>query len=574
MNSLVLATITFIGFIIAYKTYGKFLGSKIFRLNPDHVCPSESHRDDHDFVPTKSEVLFGHHFTSISGLGPIVGPVIAVIWGWIPAVLWVFFGSIFMGAVHDFGSLIISLRGQGRSIGDLANNLINSRVRTLFLAIIFFATLIVIAIFTLIIAILFNMYPQAVLPVWLEIPLAMVLGYLIYQKKKNPLKLGIIAVLLMYIAVIAGAYFPVKLPSVLGFSPTIIWMLILFAYTYIASVLPVQKLLQPRDYINSHQLLIAMGLLVLGVVIAHPPIVAPALDLAPQGAPPIWPFLFVVIACGAISGFHSLISSGTTSKQCANEKDSLFIGYGSMLLEGSLSILAIIAVVAGIGMGFASKTGEIFTGAAAFTNHYSSWAAASGLAAKLSAFIMGSANLIGSLGIPSQIAITIMGVFLVSFAATTLDSAARIQRYVVSELAKAHNLKFAIGRHPAAILAIGTAMWLAFANGDGKGALTLWPLFGAVNQLLAGLALLVITIYLARKKLPIGITLIPMLFMVVMTGWALTYNLISFYGQSNWLLFTIGLIIFILEIWMIVESVIILQRNYFTKQLEPLESII
>ncbi|MFC1595655.1 carbon starvation CstA family protein [Candidatus Margulisiibacteriota bacterium] len=216
------------------------------------------------------------------------------------------------------------------------------------------------------------------------------------------------------------------------------------------------------------------------------------------------------MACGAISGFHCLISSGTTAKQCASEKDALFLGYGSMLLEGSLSILAIVAV---------------------------------------------------------KIAMTIMGVFLVSFAATTLDSAARVQRYVVTELAKAHNFKLLSGKHAAALFAIGTAMWLAFSNGDGKGAMALWPLFGAINQLLAGLALLVITIYLARKRISTWAAFIPMVFMVIMTTWALTYNLTTFCNQQNWLLLIIGSIIFVLELWMIAEGAVTLYKHYFIKPL-------
>ena len=216
MNSLVLGLIMMIGFVIAYHTYGKYLGSKIFKLAADNVCPSHALRDDLDFVPTNKHILFGHHFTSIAGLGPIVGPAIAIIWGWVPAALWVFFGSIFFGAVHDFGALIVSLRHQGRSIGDLSADLVNNRVRTLFLLIIFFLLLIVIAVFALIIAILFNMYPQAVIPVWLEVPIALWLGKQVYQKGGDHVKLGIYAVIIMYVTVIIGTYVPIDLKAVMG----------------------------------------------------------------------------------------------------------------------------------------------------------------------------------------------------------------------------------------------------------------------------------------------------------------------------------------------------------------------
>ncbi len=342
MNSLVLAGIMFTGYLVAYHTYGKFLARKIFKLNPEAVCPSIAQQDNHDFVPTKREILFGHHFTSIAGLGPIVGPAIAIIWGWVPAVIWVFFGAIFFGAVHDFGALVVSLRANGRSIGDLAADIVNKRVRTLFLLIIFFELWIVIAVFALIIAILFTAYPVAVIPVWFEIIIALYLGHLIYEKGLDAFWPSIAAVTVMYITVIIGAYLPVDLSAIFGLSAKsalITWIiLVLVLNAWLASSLPVQTLLQPRDYINSHQLLVAMVLLGFGVFVAHPIIVAPAVNFAAKGAPPVWPFIFVVIACGAISGFHSLVSSGTSSKQCDAESSSLFVGYGSMLMEGALSV--------------------------------------------------------------------------------------------------------------------------------------------------------------------------------------------------------------------------------------------
>ncbi|UCD70452.1 MAG: carbon starvation protein A [Syntrophobacterales bacterium] len=569
MNSLLMAIICFVAYLVAYYTYGRYLGEKIFKLSPVAKCPSGELRDDVDFVPAKKEVLFGHHFTSIAGLGPILGPAIAIIWGWVPALLWIVLGSIFMGAVHDFGSLVVSMRAKGRSLGDLVGDLINPRVRQLFLWIIFFELWLVIAIFALLIAILLASYPQAVIPVWFEIPIALWLGYMVYTKRKNPTLLGIVAVIIMYITVIIGAYWPIKMPGMFGLNSLMVWMVILFIYSFIASTVPIQKLLQPRDYINGHQLLIALALLFIGTLVAHPTFVAPALNASPKGAPLIIPMLFVVIACGAISGFHSLVSSGTSSKQCDLETNAKFVGYGGMLMEGALSVLVVIACGAGLGLGLVVKGGEILTGTAAFTQHYATWAAAAGLKSKVDAVVIGSANLMASYGIPMKVAITIMGVFLVSFAATTLDTATRIQRYVISELGASLDMKPITGRYVATFIAVITAMILAFYSGDGKGALTLWPLFGTVNQLLAGLALLVLTIYLLRKQVSIKVAAIPFVFMVVMDGWAMLINIRKFAATGKLFLFVLALIIFVLMIWMIVEALIATKIVERRAEVEP-----
>ena len=572
MNSLVLAAVMMVAYVVAYHTYGKFLGRKIFKLDPTARCPSTTLQDNHDFVPTSKHILFGHHYTSIAGLGPIVGPAIGIIWGWVPAVLWVLFGSILFGAVHDLGALVVSLRHEGRSIGDLSADVVNPRVRVLFLLIIFFLLLIVIAVFALIIAILFNRYPAAVIPVWLEIPIALGLGWWVYKKGKSAFWPSVIAVIIMYITVVIGARFPFDLAESFGHiswinnasqAALVTWIiLVLVLNSWLASTLPVQTLLQPRDYINSHQLVIAMALLAIGVIVAHPTIVAPAVDTDPTGAPPLWPFLFVTIACGAISGFHCLVSSGTSSKQCRSESDAQFIGFGSMLWEGALAALVIVAVAGGLGMGLEVAEDTVLTGTEAFNHHYSSWQAASGLSAKLDAFVYGSANMMQAYGMPERIALAIIAVFIVSFAGTSLDSATRIQRYVVVELARACRVKPLQHRQLATIFAVVTAAALAFYNGSGKGAMTLWPLFGATNQLLAGLALLVVTIYLAKRNISVIYTAIPMAFMIFMTGWATIVQIKGFYEDTpiNWLLLIIALIVLVLEAWMVIESLIVLQQ--------------
>ena len=561
MGALVIMVLAFVGYIVMYRLYGQFIGRKIFALSGACKTPACEYEDGIDYVPTKKEVIFGHHFTSIAGTGPIVGPAIAIIWGWVPALLWVFIGSIVIGAVHDFGALIISMRNQGKSISEYTAKYVNERTKVFFFLIVFLELWIVISIFGLIIAVIFAMYPASVVPVWLEIPIAVYLGYLIYNKGKNIMTWSIYAVIAMYVTVLLGYYVPIKLPVIAGIPPTGIWTIILLTYAFIASVLPVTTLLQPRDFINSHQLVVAMALLVMGVLAAgfsgQLTIVAPALQVSPAQAPPMWPFLFITIACGAISGFHSLVSSGTSAKQVRNEQDALFVGYGSMLMEGALATLVIIAVSAGIGMGYVTKAGETLTGVAAWTTHYSSWAAAAGLGSKISAFVDGSANIIGVLGIPKGFALVIMGVFVASFAGTTLDTATRIQRYVISELAGDLKLTFLTNRYAATLLAVVSALLLAFASGaNGAGALKLWPLFGAVNQTLAALALIIITLYL-KKRGGRGYLIagLPAVFMAIMTIWATIMNQFTFGTQNNLLLQIINGLIIIIALWIVIEGI-------------------
>ncbi len=576
MGALAIMVLAFAGYIIMYRLYGQYIGRKIFQLSGACKTPACEYEDGIDYVPTKKEVIFGHHFTSIAGTGPIVGPAIAIIWGWVPALLWVFVGSIVMGAVHDFGALIISMRNQGKSISEYTSKYINSRTRFLFFLIVFLELWIVIAVFGLVIAIVFSLYPQAVLAVWVEIPIAICLGYAIYKKGRNPMVMSIYAIIVMYFFVVIGPWAKFTMPAIGGIPPTGVWTIILLAYAFIASTLPVTTLLQPRDFINSHQLIIAMGLLVLGVVVAsfsgQLEIVAPAIQTSPAQAPPMWPFLFITIACGAISGFHSLVSSGTSAKQVRNETDSLFVGYGSMLMEGALATLVIIAVAAGIGMGYTPKGGETITGVAAWTTHYASWASASGLGAMVTAFVDGAANIIGTLGIPKIITLAIMGVFVASFAATTLDTATRIQRYVVAELASAVGINALTGRYPATFIAVGSALVLAFAAGPGGvGALKLWPLFGAVNQTLAALALIVITLYIQQMGgLKWMISGLPALFMACMTIWAVILNQRNFLGAQNMLLSVINICILIVAIWIVIEGLIKFLSAYGKSQINPM----
>ena len=584
MNSVWIALIAFVGFIAAYNTYGKFLAQKLFGIDPSRKTPANELEDGRDYVPTKREILFGHHFTSIAGVGPIVGPAIAVIWGWVPAMIWVVFGSIFVGAVHDLGALVLSLRNKGRTIGDIAERIVTPSVKRAFLWILLIALFIVLAVFALVIANIFSLYPSSVLAVWIELPIAVWVGHMIYKRGANSGVMAIIAAALLYLFVVVGAYVPLQMPNFFGVSSVIWWSIILFAYAYIASVLPVQKLLQPRDYINGHQLFIVLALLIIGLLLSRPEMVAPAVNFSlPEeatfwekikgattaggagiaGAPALIPFVFITIACGAVSGFHCLVSSGTTSKQMASESDARSVGYGAMLLEGALATMVVIACGAAIGLKAGADGSAL--GAAAFTERYAEWGAANGLGAKLSAFVDGSAQMIMAIGIPEAVAVAIMGVMVASFAGTTLDTATRLQRYIVTEIAEDLKIKPLQTRHGATIFAVGSAALLSFQNG-GAGGMALWPLFGTANQLIGALALLVITVWLAKQSKRTLYTALPMAFMLAVSGWALIGNLYEHAGKGAWHLVVIGGLIFALELWMIGEIVRYMSRY---KQPDP-----
>jgi carbon starvation protein len=517
--------------------------------------------DGVDYVPTTKYVLFGHHFSSIAGAAPILGPAIAIIWGWLPALLWVVLGSIFMGAVHDYGALVLSAKHRGKSMGAIAESVIGKRSKVLFLTIIFLLVFIVIAVFAYIIATLFVRYPGTVIPINFQIIIALFIGWWAYKKKKSLLWPSIIALILLYMMIFVGFNYPIRLPESLWLgSEVMTWILFLMLYGFIAAILPVWALLQPRDYINSHQLIVGLGCIYLSIFVAQPVMDAPALALT-TGSIPWFPFLFVFIACGAISGFHSLVSSGTSSKQLANMKDSKFIGYGGMMGEACLAIAATIAVAAG------------FSSGDEWHSHYGSFEMAKGLGPKLSAFVDGTAGFLKEIGIDqtltdpsgqtSQLAAVFIGVMVISFAATSLDTAIRIQRYIVGEIGETiQSSPLATNRYLQSAIAVVFSMLLVLSDGSGSGGLYLWPLFGSTNQLLGSLALLVISIWLYNNNRNYWFTLLPMLFITVITFIATYYNLVTYWEDGAWLLFIIAIVIGICQLWIIFEGI----RAFGTRQ--------
>jgi len=601
MSVLLIAILSAVGFIVAYHTYGRWLGHKIFSLSAQAICPSARLNDGVDYVPTPKAVVFGHHFTSIAGTGPIVGPAIAIMWGWLPALLWVLLGSVFIGAVHDLGALVVSLRNNGQTVGDIAGRVMNRRVRLLFLFILVLSLTIVLAIFGLVIASVFRLYPSAIFPCTIQIPIAVGIGCWLYRKGVALLWPSLIALAVMYLTVVYGDVGVLHAinAKMAGWSAWT-WVVLLLLYSYVASVLPVWVLLQPRDYINSLQLISALGLILLGLgwaalaggapladgVRPELHLAAPVVNWSPQGAPLIFPFLFITIACGAVSGFHCLVSSGTSSKQIKSEMDARFVGYGAMLMEGFLAVLVILACAAGVGLGLTMADGSVLAGQDAWTARYSAWS--SKLGPLVGAFVDGSANFLKAVGIPGGVAVALMGVLVASFAGTTMDTACRLQRYVVQELAAAvaektsaqvsvcNPIDWLRNKHGATLFAVALAALLAavpppgqawsLANA-GQGGLILWPLFGATNQLLGGLSFMVVAFYLWRRNRPVLFLTLPMVFMLIMPLWAMLWQLFvggadnpSWISQGKWTLVAIGLTTIVLECWMIVEGLVMFRR--------------
>jgi carbon starvation protein len=548
MNSLVLMGIASLVFILGYRFYSRFLAREVFQLDDSRPTPAHVKQDGVDYVPTHPAILFGHHFTTIAGVSPIVGPAIAVYWGWLPAFLWVVLGGVFLGAVHDFGSMYLSLRHQGRSIGDLTREVVGARSRLLFLWIIFFLLLIVLAVFALVVSGLLIGYPQTFVPVVGITLVAVFIGTAYRRFGMSLIMMTVISVVIMYGLIMLGVKFPFSLPAAWAGSHMQIWLVLILIYAYVAAVLPVWLLLQPRDHINAWSLFGGMALILTGLIIVHPNIVAPAINhaaISDPTAPPLLPILFITIACGAISGFHSLVNSGTTVRQLNKESDARSISYGSMIMESMLSVLTIVICCSAV-----SKT--------EWLTHYATWGGDNKLTVKLIPFIEGSASMIASLGIDHDLGRTIIGVVIISFALTTLDSCMRLQRFIVSELfgglpvvGGALKNRFASGG-----FALVSALLLCFVYGKGSGGMQLWPLFGVLNQLLAALALLVLSTYLIRKGCPVWVVLPGMLFILLITESALLIKLHDFWlkGEPRILLGTIGLILLVFSIWIIVEA--------------------
>ena len=557
MQSLMIVLMGLAGMTFGWFVYSKFIATKIYQLDPNFVTPANEFNDGVDFVPTNKYVLWGHHFTSVAGAAPIVGPAIAVYWGWVPSVLWVTLGTIFFAGVHDFGALWASSRHKGKSIGALSEDVIGKRTRALFMVVIFLVLLMVNAVFGVVIAGAFVNTPNAVFPAWSAIVVALIIGQLIHRNF-NLTILSVLGVLALYCSIYVGSVFPIELPQdMMGLSPNANWIIILFIYASIASMLPVWVLLQPRDFINGMQLFVGLFLLYGAVFLSLPDISAPAFnDMMTEDAPSLVPLLFVTIACGAVSGFHGIVSSGTSSKQLDKETDARFVGYFAALGEGSLALITIVAVSGAALAASPEIWHEIY-------DKYGTAGAGT--------FIQGGAQMItNGWGIPVSVTTTLLATMVALFAGTTMDSGVRLQRYIIQEWGEIYGIPLFKKGFAATLIAVTCCLLLAFGAGgaSGSGGLSIWPLFGSTNQILAGMTLLVLSVMLIKLGRPARYTLLPMIFVLITSCWAAVIKLMEFWEASNWLLVVIDIVVLVTSLLVILEAVSVISKFRKEKELK------
>ncbi|MDZ7261239.1 MAG: carbon starvation protein A [candidate division KSB1 bacterium] len=526
MSALWLVLISVILFTVAYITYGSFIARRL-GVDPERKTPAHTLYDGVDYVPARAPVLLGHHFASIAGAAPIVGPIIAAAFGWIPVWLWVILGGIFIGAVHDFSSLIASVRHQGKSIGEVIEEQIGKVGKLLFLIFSWSSLILVIAVFTIIVSKTFEEVPAAATSSVLFIVLAVIFGLSIYRWK---VKLGIATlggVIFLAICLILGNLFP------LSFSQSF-WIYFLLAYVFVASVTPVWILLQPRDYLNSFLLYALVLGGVIGIIVVGPSLkLQPVTSFHVSGLGYLFPILFVTVACGAISGFHSLVASGTTAKQLNREPDAQKVGYAAMLIE---SLLAVVAL----------------TTAAILLNH--DYLQLSKEKGPVYIFSSGLGGIFSRFGIPTQVGLNFAALAVSAFALTSLDTATRLARFAFQEFFEKK------GTERQSLLTrnrfVGTAVTVLVAGIlvlSGQG-MKIWPVFGSANQLLAALALLAVSVWLSKLKRKNHFVQYPMFFMFAVTLSALITLSYQNFIKENFLLFTIACLLFIVAVVLAVQA--------------------
>lgn len=529
MSSVVMIFVGITLFVVAYLTYGAYVARRL-GVDPQRPTPAETMRDEIDYVPTCAPIVLGHHFASIAGAGPILGPIIASAFGWLPVYLWIIVGGIFIGAVHDISAMIASIRHEGKSIGEVIEQHIGKNGKILFLIFAWSTLILVLAVFTRIVATTFESVPSAATASTLFILLALIFGFAVYRRKLPLIPTTLIGILLLFICVWLGQCWPIAVSATA-------WRYILLGYVFIAAVAPVWILLQPRDYLNSFLLyaLIIGG--VIGIFFARPSLQLPHLTQFRTEVGYLFPVLFVTVACGAISGFHSLVASGTTAKQVAREPDAKIIGYGGMLIESLLAIVALLAA------------------ATLFSTRFRELYAANSFVAIFSEGVGNFIAAIPLLGIEEESAITFSALAVSAFCLTSLDTCARLARFIFQELfaRKGANPSTPIvtNRYFCTFITVSAGWIFLFSGGSDA----IWPVFGSANQLLAALALLAVTVWLAKSKRRNGFVRYPMIFMFAVTLAALANLMHSNFNRGHYLLAVVGLLLFVLAILLGVQAI-------------------
>jgi carbon starvation protein len=525
MSAIGLLTAGLVCLLAGYVFYGRFLVRK-FNINPQGKTPAHTCRDGVDYEPTKPFVLLGHHFASIAGAGPILGPVFAAAFGWLPVFLWIVIGSIFIGGVHDFASLVSSIRHRGHSIAELIDKYIGTSGKRLFLGFTWFMLVLIIAVFAQTIASTFIKNPSVASSSFLFIALAVIFGLAIHQWKLPFWPATILGIILLGLCIVLGLWFP------LGLSYNV-WIVILFAYVFVAAVTPVWILLQPRDFLNSFLLYAILIAGVFGIFIARPSISMPVFTSFHTNLGTLFPVLFVTMACGAVSGFHSLVASGTTSKQLDRERDARVVGYGGMLIEGLLAIVALITANVLLPKEYQTMIGKEGGG-------------------PISIFASGIGKFMLGLGIPHKAGMTFAALAISAFAMTTLDTATRLGRFILQEMCEGSKGTLAplSNRFVSTTITLVAAGLLAF-SGTSQ---TLWPIFGSANQLMAAIALLAISVWLRHLKEKNLFVRIPMFFMMGVTLTALGFLILKNILDGQYLLTVFSLLLLGVAVSMVIQA--------------------
>lgn len=510
MNSFFVMAAVLVWFFLGYRYYGKWIEKNLVKPDDSTPTPAHVHKDGMDYSPARLEFLWGHHFSSIAGAGPIIGPILAVAWfGWGPAILWIAIGCIFIGAVHDYLALMMSVRHDGKGISEVAGQTMGDQMRIVFGLFVWITLVFIIAVFSAAGAKALTNMPELVIPTFGVCVVAVMLGLAVYRFKVNVVAASIIAIILAYGLIYMGVTYPVTLEGWSEPKKIRFYIHLLYLYCLVASLLPVWLLLQPRDFISSIKLFVGLFLGMLGIILVHPEFTAPAFVASPDK--PLWPIMFITLACGAVSGFHCLVGSGTTSKQLDRESHGRIIGFGGMVMEGVLAAMVVVVVGAGL------KWGDAPVGMLASQYFQSSLAKG-----WIVAFSNGFGHIVGSANLPfisAGIAALLGGVMVKTFVMTSLDTSTRLGRFIFMETLFP-NVRFLKNSFVATLVTLAPAYYLA-VSGNWK---NIWKMFGASNQLIAAIGLLAATVWLAQRGRPKAVTLFPAIFMVVTATGALCWS--------------------------------------------------